>query len=69
MTGSLSDLKKNLNSMLNKKKTPQKKFSLNDFKTHTKAIQSKEALQAITGGIEDACHPQFSRFHLKTGEE
>jgi len=55
--------------MLNKKKTPQKKFSLNDFKTHTKAIQSKEALQAITGGIEDACHPQFSRFHLKTGEE
>lgn len=51
--------------MQNKKLT--KKFSLNDFKANAKTIASKKALEAITGGTEDACHPSFSRMHISTG--
>jgi|GEM_PF-2260267 len=53
--------------MLTNKKNASKKFSLNDFKGKANTIQSKKALEAITGGIEDACHPTFSRTFMKTG--
>jgi hypothetical protein len=39
-----------------KKQSPVKKFSLDDFKTQAKAISSTELLETITGGLEDDCH-------------
>jgi len=46
--------------MLNKK-IATKKFTLNDFKAKANTIQSKKVLEAITGGVEDGCHPTFDR--------
>jgi hypothetical protein len=39
-----------------KKESPVKKFSLDDFKTQAKTISSGELLESITGGVEDNCH-------------
>lgn len=52
---------------MQKAKKTTKKFSLNDFKANAKTIASKKALASITGGLEDACHPSFSRMHWSTG--
>lgn len=43
--------------MFKNKKSASKKFTLSDFKLSAKNIQSKKALEAITGGLEESCHP------------
>ena len=53
---------------MSKEKKTLKRFTLNDFKGNAKTIESKKALEAITGGVADDCHPKFSRFsHTSTG--